>query len=248
MKSIIIANWKMQLDLKGAKELAMAFKGISEKDKEVVICPSFASLGEVGNILKKGSVKLGAQNCFWEVKGAYTGEVSSWELKDAGCEYVIIGHSERRQYLKETDEMVHEKVRAALSAGLTPIICVGETFEQRQQGARDYILIHQTTKALEGIKVDKNQKVIVAYEPVWVIGSGQAVAPEDAASASQVIGQTLIDLYSGDLANNNFSVIYGGSVDSRNIKSFVQTGVIQGFLVGGASLKKDEFIDLIKNI
>lgn len=246
--SIIIANWKMQLNLAEAKNLAEALKNISDNKKEIVVCPSFVSLTAVGNILKKSKVKLGAQDCFWEARGAYTGEISTEELKAAGCEFVIIGHSERRQYLNETDEMVHQKVKAAVAAEISPIICVGETFEQRQMGARDYILIQQTTSALQGIKIDFPQRVIIAYEPVWVIGSGQAVLPADAAAASQVIRHILFDFFPFELVKNNFLIIYGGSVDSNNVSSFSTQESIDGFLVGGASLKAKDFISIIRNI
>lgn len=245
---IVIANWKMKLGVNESKKLTNALKNISAEKTEVIICPSFVSLQAVGEILKKSKIKLGAQDCFWETKGAYTGEISAEELKEIGCDFVILGHSERRQSLSETDEMVHKKVKAALAASLVPIICVGETFDQRQQGATDYILIQQTTKTLEGVKIDFRQRIIIAYEPVWVIGSGQAVAPAEAASASQVIRQTLFDLFPVELIKNNFAIIYGGSVDSDNVSSFTQLGNIDGFLVGSASLNAEEFVQIAKSI
>ncbi|OGY44862.1 MAG: triose-phosphate isomerase [Candidatus Buchananbacteria bacterium RIFCSPHIGHO2_01_FULL_39_14] len=246
-KPIIIANWKMKLGIGESKKLALELKhGIFGK-KEVVICPAFVSLVEVAQILKNNHLKLGAQDCFWEVEGAFTGEVSARHLAEIGCQYVILGHSERRQHLGETDEMVHQKVRMALSVGLTPIICVGETFEQRQEGAKDYILIQQTTKALQGAVVKQNQKVIIAYEPVWVIGSGQAVSPAEASGAHQVIWQTLFDFFPSELVKNNFSVIYGGSVDSENVSKFTGLDNCAGVLVGSASLVAKEFIEIVKN-
>jgi triosephosphate isomerase len=214
----------------------------------VVLCPSFVSLGEVGKILKGTKIKLGAQDCFWESQGAYTGEVSATYLREIGCEYVILGHSERRKYLNETDEMVHQKVRMALSAGLTPIVCVGETFSQRQEGAKDYILIQQTTKALEGINLGLEKKIIIAYEPVWVIGTGQAISPSEAESAHQVIRQALLDIFPELMVEKSFRIIYGGSVDSINVKNFVCLKNTSGVLVGGASLDAGEFIQLIKNV
>jgi len=247
MKPIIIANWKMKLGVPESIKLAREIKKGTSKKAEVVICPSFVSLGEVAHILKNSNVKLGAQDCFWEKEGAFTGEVSASQLREAGCEFVIVGHSERRKYLKETDEMVHQKVKMALAAGLIPIICVGETFDQRQEGAKDYVLIQQTTKALEGISVGVDQSVIIAYEPVWVIGTGQAVEPGEAETAHQVIRQSLFDLFPHSIVENNFQVVYGGSVDSKNVANFVSLENTTGVLVGGASLEAEEFISIIKN-
>ncbi len=246
--SIIIANWKMNLSLAESKQLANSLRNIDQGKNELVICPSFISLVTVGEILKKGKIKLGAQDCFWEAKGFYTGEISLENLKEIGCEFVIVGHSERRKYLKETDEMVHQKTKAALASGLIPIICVGETFEQRQQGAKDYILIQQTTRALEGVKIDVNQRIIIAYEPVWVIGSGQAISPQEAAEANQVIRQILLDLFPAKFVKDNILIIYGGSVDHKNVSSFIRQESIDGVLVGGASLKADTFLNLVSEV
>ena len=239
----------MKLGLPESIDLAKAIKkGAPNKKAEVVICPSFVSLSEVAKVLKRSGIKLGAQDCFWETSGAFTGEVSATYLREVGCEFVIVGHSERRAYLKETDEMVHQKIKMALAAGLTPIICVGETFEQRQQGAKDYILIQQTTKALEGIEVGLEKQVIIAYEPVWVIGSGQAVDSSEVAITHQVIRQSLFDLFPAELVKQNFRIIYGGSVDANNVADFIALENTSGILVGGASLKAEEFIAIIKNV
>jgi len=247
-KPIVIANWKMKLGLSESVALAKAVRRIGSKDIELVICPSFISLTEAAKVLKGSQIKLGAQDCFWEAEGAFTGEVSAGYLKEVGGEFVILGHSERRQYLGETDGMVHRKVKMALMANLIPILCVGETFDQRQQGATDYVLIQQVTKALEGAPVGLEQRLIIAYEPVWVIGSGQAINPEQAATAHQVIRQTLFDLFPASLVKSNFAVIYGGSVDGANVASFTGLDNTAGVLVGGASLKIDKFTAIIKNI
>ncbi|TSC95944.1 MAG: triosephosphate isomerase (TIM) [Parcubacteria group bacterium Athens1014_10] len=250
-KMIFIANWKMNLGLKETVILIKQLLGGLKKIKnnlEIVICPSFTVLSEASKLLKKGNIKLGSQDVFWEEKGAYTGNISPKMLKEIGCEYVIIGHSERRQYLGETDEMAHQKIKAAIKEGLIPILCVGETFEERQEGQKDYIIIKQVTKALEGISLSRGQKIIIAYEPVWVIGSGQAVKPEEAEYTNQIIKQSLIDLYPRDIVEQNFRIIYGGSVDSSVIKSFVERSVIDGVLVGGASLKTKDFIKMINKI
>ena len=246
-KSLVIANWKMKLSASQSAALAKEIKAKAGHRAEVAICPSFTCLEAVGKILAGGEIKLGAQDCFWENNGAFTGEVSADQLKEAGCEMVIIGHSERRQHLLESDDMVHKKVRLAVQEGLTPIVCVGETFDQRQIGAADYVLIQQTTKALEGIEINPKQKVIIAYEPVWVIGSGQAIEPSQAQMAHQVIRHVLFDLFPSGPAKNNFSVIYGGSVDGGNVRSFTGLEEIDGILVGGASLKAEDFLAVIRN-
>jgi len=243
-KPIIIANWKMKLSLAQSQNLARAIKKKVTKEDEIVICPSFICLLAVGKILKGSNIKLGAQDCFWESEGAYTGEVSANQLREAGCDYVILGHSERRKYLQETDEIVHQKIRMALAVGLTPIVCVGETFDERQKGSQDYVLIRQTTRAFEGIEIGKKE-IIIAYEPVWVIGTGQAISPADAASAHQVIRQTLFDIFPPELVRNNFRIVYGGSVDHSNVSAFVNLENTSGVLVGGASLNTEEFISLI---
>jgi len=245
-QKFVIANWKMKLGISESIHLAKAIKKI-KSNVEVVVCPSFASVVEVRNILKGSKVKVGGQDCFWESEGAYTGEVSASQLREAGCDYVIIGHSERRKYLQETDEMIHNKIKTALSASLTPIICVGESFEQRSEGATDYVLINQVTKAIEGVDLGSDKKIIIAYEPVWVIGSGQAISPDEAEHAHQVIRQSLFDIFSPGLVKNNFSIIYGGSITSQNVGEFIALENTSGVLVGGASLKSDEFIAIIKN-
>ncbi|MFA6322440.1 MAG: triose-phosphate isomerase [Candidatus Buchananbacteria bacterium] len=244
---IIIANWKMKLSLAETLALAKTLKMKADKKAEVVVCPTFPALAETAKVLKGGRIKLGAQDCFWENSGSYTGEVSAPQLKEIGCQFVIIGHSERRKYLNETDEMIHAKTKAALEAGLTPIICVGETFEQRQEGAKDYVIIHQTTKALEGIEIKSHQQVIVAYEPVWVIGSGQAVSPNAAQEVHDVIRQVLLDLFNLEVVSNNFRIVYGGSVDQTNVKDFLSLENTSGVLVGMASLRPSDFLPLIKN-
>jgi len=253
MKPIIVANWKMQFTsektLETTKKLLELFKEekIDPQKIEIIICPSFAALPQAAQLLKNKGIKLGAQDCFWEEKGAFTGEVSPSDLKEMGADYVILGHSERRENLAETDEMIHKKIKAALLAKLIPILCVGETFDERQKGVKDYKIINQVTKALEGTEIKPGEQIIVAYEPVWVIGSGQAVAPEEAHYTAKVIEQRIIDLIGFSLTKEASSFIYGGSVDEKNIKDFV-TGEISGALVGSASLDPDQFVKLIKKI
>ncbi len=247
-KPIVIANWKMKLDNAASVALALTLKKRAASNAEIVICPSFTAITEVAKAIQHSGIALGAQDCFWEAQGSYTGEISPSFLKSQGCDFVIVGHSERRQYLEETDDMVHRKVDAALSAGLTPVICVGETFDQRQEGSKDYTLIQQTTKALEGLQVSSGQRIVIAYEPVWVIGSGHAIEPEEAALSQQIIRQTLLDLFDPEVVKNNFLVIYGGSVDRDNVHKFVGLEDNNGFLVGVASLVADDFLEIVNNV
>ena len=249
-KLYIIANWKMQLEVKAAQELAKemvrlwAGQGADQSNVSVILCPSFAALEEVGSEVKGTSIGLGAQDCFWETKGAYTGEVSPLALKEEGCQYCIVGHSERRKFLGETDEMVQKKVKALLGVGLIPIICVGETREEREAGQRDAVVINQLRAALDGNQPVGAQNVIIAYEPRWAIGTGQAVEPNDVASMHQLIYETLNELFPIDLVQRQFSVIYGGSADADNIGGLLQIPVIDGGLIGGAALKAEGFIKM----
>ena len=217
----------------------------------MVLCPSFTALAALHGFLEEenpANFKIGSQDIFWEEKGSYTGEVSSKMLKEAGCHYAIVGHSERRTNLGETDVMVNKKVKACLENDLTPIICVGETLEERQKGIRDVRVARQTSEALRGVELFGNKKIIIAYEPVWVIGTGQAVEPEDAEHSHKMIRETLLELFPADVLEKHFRIIYGGSIDSGNIKDFTEKENIGGVLVGGASLKAGEFVKMIKEI
>ena len=250
-RKIIIANWKMQLGLPESIALAKSLKKITSKKANVVLCPSFISLTEVAKVIKKSDIMLGGQDCFWEAKGAYTGEISASYLKEVGCQFVIIGHSERRKNLGETDEMVNKKIKLALDVGLVPIVCVGENFEQRQQGSKEYVLIQQATKAFEGVTVSADQQVIIAYEPVWAISTsrtGQFIEPPEAEFSHQVVRQSLFDIFSSTIIKNNFSIIYGGSVDGNNVNQFIHLDHTAGALVGGASLTADNFKAMVANI
>lgn len=249
-KKIIIANWKMKLSGAEAVNLLDEFADIYQPTDKVrlVVCPDFLNLLTVAEKIKDTEINLGAQDCFWEESGAFTGEVSPKFLKEAGAKYVIIGHSERRTFLNETDAMVNNKVRAALKEGLVPVICVGETFEERQEGNKDFIIMNQVAKAIKNIKMGKNDNLIIAYEPVWVIGSGQAVATEEAEHTHRVIKQVLVDNFEIEQINEQTGIIYGGSVDQINIKGFLNMPNIDGVLVGGASLNAHNFNDLLKAI
>lgn len=249
-EKIIIANWKMQLSTEQsvvlAKELVAQLKDQNlASEKMLVICPDFTSLHAVGAVLEGSGIALGAQDGFYEDKGAFTGQVSLQQLKHLGCEYVILGHSERRA-LGETDKLVNQKVAKALSLGLTPIICVGETFEQRQEGSKGEVIMRQVYEALQGISISEGQSVIIAYEPVWVIGSGQAISGQEAAETVLMIKQSYVDVMEGENMPA-LNIIYGGSVDGQNIAQFTRQPNIKGALVGGASLQAASFLAVIKN-
>ncbi len=247
----LIANWKMQLDQDQATRQAQELKNLLNKDKinkdlNVVLCPDFISLAAVAEIVKDSKIDLGAQDAFYEEKGAFTGQVSIKQLKEIGCQYVILGHSERRA-LGESDEVINKKIKAALEHDLVPVICVGETFEERKEGQKDLVIMHQVYEALKNIKPKKDQRIIIAYEPVWVIGTGQAIGSADAFYAASIIQQSLLDSLSGHDAKY-CSVIYGGSVNAHNINDFVDLPNISGALVGNASLVAEDFFEIIKKI
>jgi len=251
-KRIIIANWKMNLFYQPTKDLIARLKkdldNYSQK-VDIVVCPSFPYLEETYKFLKGSGIKLGAQDVFWEVEGNYTGEISPRMLKELGCQYVIIGHSERRKYLKETDEMVDRKTITALRNGLIPIICVGETKDERRQGVHYLVIADQVKKALRYLNpIFKNDKVIVAYEPVWSIYPGQPCEPEEARESAMVVKQTLIDLYPEEIVRNNFRIIYGGSINEKIVLNYIDDKNIQGVLVGSASLKSESFVKIIKKL
>ena len=249
--NIIIANWKMQLDVTTAVKQAKLLKKLIlekriKKETKIVVCPDFLSLNEVAQVFKDTRIVLGAQDGFYEAQGPYTGEISMKELADLSCQYVILGHSERR-VRGETDEEVNKKVISALEYNLIPIICVGETFQERREGLKDHIIMHQVYQSLKGVVLNKKQNIIIAYEPVWVIGSGQVIDPQEATHTSLVIKQSVLDILE-EKGYNKVKVIYGGSVQVENVQKFTNLQNIQGALVGGASLKAAEFIELIKEV
>jgi len=212
---------------------------------ELVLCPSFTFIANVKNILPNTGITLGAQDMFWEEKGSYTGEICASQIEELGVKYVIIGHSERRKFLKETDEMIHKKLKLAFNTGLIPVLCIGETFEDRQSGQKDDVIVFQLMKALEGIKVKKWQKLIIGYEPVWAIGTGQAVDPKEAELSANLIKKSLLNFFSQDFVDSNVTIIYGASVSGKDTKEFLSQPNIGGLLVGTASLDADEFLKII---
>ena len=248
---IIIANWKMKLGIKESVDLA---KGMQEKFKDykngqIVVCPDFVSLLEVKKALKGCDIVLGAQDTFWESRGSYTGEISPLTLIEAGCEYVILGHSERRQFMMENYEMIHREINAILKEkSLIPVICIGENWEERKTDRRDFVLYDQIQQALTGINIPEKQEIIVAYEPIWAIGSGTAIEPGEAEYAHKVIRLTLNEMFGAEKVNSNFRIIYGGSINAKNVDLFIGMEGLDGVLVGGASLEAGEFYDVCQAI
>lgn len=226
-----------------AKEVVRLWsaQGASRPQVRAVVCPSHLALKAVSEALRGGNVALGAQDCFWEEKGAYTGEVSAKSLKDYGCEFCLVGHSERRQYLGETDDMVNKKVLALLKQDIVPVVCVGETREERDAGRRDAVVIGQVRAALKGAAPVGAQRILIAYEPRWAIGTGVPCSPDDAASMHQLIYDTLSEQFASDVVDRQTAIVYGGSVDTKNIAGYLAVRVIQGSLIGGASLKAPDF-------
>lgn len=252
-KKYIIANWKMALNHAETIHLSNYLKKQIkdfQDNLQLVVCPSFLSLVKVQEIFENTSVQIGAQDCFWEEKGGYTGEISPLNLKNLNCQYVILGHSERRKHLQETNDMVHRKCEMALKSKLIPILCIGENWEQRSEKQKDFVLINQLTEALQGISVSPEDQVIVAYEPVWAISTGEGIEaePEEVQYAAEVIKQVLLDMYNKEITYHNFRVIYGGSVNSENVNSFLNLPNITGALVGAATQKTHTFMELLENI
>jgi triosephosphate isomerase len=243
-KPLIAGNWKMNTTLDEAKDLVGSM--VNDLDRfnnvEKVVCPPFISLAAIRDIIKGTSLKLGAQNMYFEEKGAYTGEISPAMIVDL-CEFVILGHSERRQYFGEDDEMVNRKIKAALHVGLIPILCVGETLEENEANRAEEVLTRQVRMGLAG--VDDISKLIIAYEPIWAIGTGRAANAGQARAAALVIRTTIADLFDNEAART-LRVLYGGSVSGSNIAEFISEPEIDGALVGGASLKHDDFVEIVR--
>jgi triosephosphate isomerase len=248
MRPLLIAgNWKMNGLLAEARELATALRQSLERQEkpEILVCPPFLALAAVAEILKGTPVKIGAQDFHWEAKGAFTGEVSAAMIKEAGCTHVLIGHSERRHILGETHEMVNRKTKAALAAGLTPIVCVGELLEERNMGATNEVLDRQVAKGFDGLTGDDLLKTVIAYEPVWAIGTGKTATPRQASEVHQYV-RKLISKRAGPAVADAVRILYGGSVTADNAKELLAEEGIDGALVGGASLKADSFVRIVR--
>jgi len=244
---IVAGNWKMNKTIGEAIELANGLKrelfDIGELD--IVLCPPFTALSEVGEVLTGTNIKLGAQDMYWEKNGAYTGEICSSMLKDVGCKYVILGHSERRKYFNETNETVNRKLQKALKSELLPIVCIGETLEEREKGKTLDIIKDQVTNSLKDLSKQDMANTVVAYEPVWAVGTGKTATPQQAQEVHSYIRKLLSGLYDDETAKL-VRIQYGGSVTPENIADLMNQPDIDGALVGGASLKIDSFSKIVK--
>ncbi|WP_251445382.1 triose-phosphate isomerase [Vermiculatibacterium agrestimuris] len=245
-KTIIAGNWKMNKTLSETRAFAEELKPLLGRPKwcEVVLCTPFVNLQAATRLFKDSRVSIAAENCHYESSGAYTGEVSPEMLKDIGVKYVIIGHSERRQYYNETDFTVNKKVKAALEAGLRPIVCVGESLEQRELGVTLELITYQVKCALSGVSAEKMRHVVFAYEPIWAIGTGKTATSAEAQEVCEHIRTIIRKLYGARVARS-VTIQYGGSMNAKNAYELLGQPDIDGGLIGGASLKADQFVEIV---
>jgi triosephosphate isomerase len=242
----VAGNWKMFTNSATARELAAAVaKGVGSNAVRVAVCPPFPYLMLIADVLRGSAVALGAQNCYPEKEGAFTGEVSPAMLVDVGCRWVILGHSERRHILGESDAFINRKIKAALAAGLSVIFCVGETLQEREENRTEWVLETQLTGGLDGLDATSMAKIVIAYEPVWAIGTGRNATPEQAQQAHAFIRQRIGDRF-GENAAAALPIQYGGSAKPENVASLFGQPDVDGALVGGASLKADLFLAIVR--
>ena len=245
-KPIIAGNWKMNMTPAEAKELITALIPlVADAQCDVVICPPFVDLPIAVELTKDTNIAVGAQNIHWAEKGAYTGEISAAMLKCVGAEYAIIGHSERRQYFGETNETVNQRAKAAIAAGITPIICVGESLAEREAGETENVVSRQTEAALSGIAAEDVKKLVIAYEPIWAIGTGKTATKEQANETIASIRKTVERIYCAATAEA-VRIQYGGSMNPKNASELMAMPEIDGGLIGGASLKAEDFAKVVK--
>ena len=244
---IVAGNWKMNKTVDESIELANSIKrGVFDvSGAEIVLCPPFTSLSDVSEMILDSNIALGAQNCYWLSEGAYTGEVAPRMLKNAGCTYVIIGHSERRALFNETNETVNKKVRAVLEEGLKPIMCVGERLEEREANKTFDVVGDHVAGGLKDVKKTDLEKIVIAYEPVWAIGTGKNATPHQAEEVHSFIRDTLAKMYDKKISEI-VRIQYGGSVKPSNVEGIMNEKDVDGSLVGGASLKAESFIEIVK--
>lgn len=247
-KYFIAGNWKMNKTAAEATALIDAIKAkVGSQDKvDVAVCPPFTALDAASKALAGSTIKLGAQNMHFEAHGAFTGEVAADMLKEFSCTYVILGHSERREYFKECNCLINKKVKAVLANGMKPILCVGEKLEEREAGKTLDIVSEQTVKGLEGISKEDAKDVVVAYEPVWAIGTGKTATPAMAQEVHAAIRKVLADAFGADMADS-IQILYGGSMKPENADALLAEKDIDGGLIGGAALKADSFVALIES-
>lgn len=236
-------NLNVQDSVKIVKDLKNSLKDV--KNTEILVCPSFTALSEVSKLVKGSNIELGAQNVCYEDKGAFTGEVCSNMLKELGCKYVIIGHSERRHILKESDEIINQKIKNAVKNGLKSILCVGETLQEKEKNKTEEIIVNQIKKGLKDISKEDMKNIVLAYEPVWAIGTGKNASPAQAQEIHIIIRDLIKEMFGEDISQN-IRIIYGGSVKPDNIGDLMMQSDIDGVLVGGASLKAEDFSKIVK--
>ena len=245
---LIAGNWKMNNDIAAARELAAGLVeacGKSYEGVDVLVCPPTIDLAVVSELLGDSSIALGAQNCYWEEKGAFTGETSIPMIKSVGATYCLIGHSERRGYFGETDADENKKAAALIASGVTPVLCCGESEEVREAGTHVSFVTSQIKAALEGIELDGADQLVIAYEPIWAIGTGKTATADDAQEVCGAIRSTLVELYGAELADG-IRILYGGSAKPANVASFLEKDDVDGVLVGGASLKAADFAAMVE--
>ena len=248
-KKVIAGNWKMNNDLSESQNLVSGIiSGLgNDTTCDVIVCPPFTSLSEVNTLIKNTPVKLGAQNMHYENSGAFTGEISNSMLKSVGCEYVIIGHSERRTIFGENDEIINKKIKKALESGMKVIFCIGESLEQREEGITNEVVKKQIVNGLMNVTSDNLTNIIIAYEPIWAIGTGKTATPEQAQEVHSFIRGQIEEIYSKDSAEN-LQIQYGGSVKPENAVTLLSQPDIDGALVGGACLKAESFLSIIASV
>ena len=243
---IIAGNWKMNKTVTEAREFMESLSTLPKSsDVEAVICAPFIHLTTLIDLAKDTPLVIGAENAHYENSGAFTGEVSPHALNDMGIEYVILGHSERREYFNETDELINKKVHAVYSNGMIPIVCVGESESEREANEQNNIVTEQVTKAMEGLTDEQAKSIVIAYEPIWAIGTGKSATENDAGEMATVIREHVQTIYNEQVASS-VRIQYGGSVKPENIKQYMAQTDIDGALVGGASLKADSFVQLLE--
>ena len=245
---IIAGNWKLNKTISKAVALTTELRNLvaGSKGVEIVVAPPFTALDAVSNVVKGSNIRLAAQDVYWEDSGAFTGEVSAPMLKDIGCDYVIIGHSERRQYFAETNKTVNQKVQAALSHNLKPILCVGELLEEREAGHTEKVVESHVTGGIKGLTETELLSCVIAYEPVWAIGTGKTATPDQAQDVHKYIRDLITNTYSKDVASQ-ICIQYGGSVKPENAAELMVQPDVDGALVGGASLNAESFSQIVKH-